>query len=86
MLVRPCWRRRWPRRPTCWMASVTSGPVVAPEKRWFDVALLHVIRATGLERHPDQQHEQAAQMACIPFTWSTRRPDHGVFLTPPSTP
>jgi hypothetical protein len=43
--------------------SVTSGPVLSSGRALFDVALLHVIRATGLEGHPDQRHEQAAQMA-----------------------
>jgi hypothetical protein len=43
--------------------SVTTGPVVNSGQALFDVALLHFIRAMGLEGHPDQRHEQAAQMA-----------------------
>ena len=45
--------------------SVTAEPGVAEGagSALFDVALLHVIRAMGLQGHPDQRHEQAAQMA-----------------------
>jgi hypothetical protein len=43
--------------------SVMSGPVLSSGRALFDVALLHVIRATGLEGHSDRRHEQTAQMA-----------------------
>lgn len=46
-------------------ASITGEPgaVERAGSALFDVALLHLIRAMGRQGHPDQRHEQAAQMA-----------------------